>query len=98
MIGIQLKERLFQLLHDGDYVSLVQLKQMVYDFIKWRPDVRKAINPKASKEVLCRECCQYVSTVAIAILFDLTGLMSLYATSRDFQRSNLVVLRFLLYL
>ena len=93
MMGYDERERLFQSLCDGDEISYFSIKQMVCDFLYWNQEVRSAIhgneNQNAEELSICCHYCIYITTVSVAVLFNLTGLTSLSISKRDVLHSNL---------
>ena len=92
-MGYDERERLFQSLCDGDEISYFSIKQMVCDFLYWNQEVRSAIhgneNQNAEELSICCHYCIYITTVSVAVLFNLTGLTSLSISKRDVLHSNL---------
>ena len=71
------------------------LKQMVCDFLYWSESAYDNIHESQATKVpdrtrLCVHACLYITTVAIAILYELNGLTSLLVQRRDMRNSNLV--------
>ena len=93
-LGYDNKERLFHCLCNKDVVTFNGIKQMICDFLYWNKDVQISIHNAyltscANEFVLCYHHYIYITTVATAILFNLTGLLSLMVGKREFMHSNL---------
>ena len=95
MLGRDGKERLFATLARDGCVHYRDLKQMVCDFLYWSESAYDNIHESQATKVpdrtrLCVHACLYITTVAIAILYELNGLTSLLVQRRDMHNSNLV--------
>ena len=95
MLGRDGKERLFATLARDGCVHYQDLKQMVCDFLYWSESAYDNIHESQATKVpdrtrLCVHACLYITTVAIAILYELNGLTSLLVQRRDMHNSNLV--------
>lgn len=95
MLGRDGKERLFATLARDGCVHYQDLKQMVCDFLYWSESAYDNIHESQATKVpdrtrLCVHACLYITTVAIAILYELNGLTSLLVQRRDMRNSNLV--------
>ena len=95
MLGRDGKERLFATLARDGCVHYRDLKQMVCDFLYWSESAYDNIHESQATKVpdrtrLCVHACLYITTVAIAILYELNGLTSLLVQRRDMRNSNLV--------
>ena len=95
MLGRDGKERLFAMLARDGCVHYRDLKQMVCDFLYWSESAYDNIHESQATKVpdrtrLCVHACLYITTVAIAILYELNGLTSLLVQRRDMHNSNLV--------
>ena len=95
MLGRDGKERLFATLARDGCVYYQDLKQMVCDFLYWSESAYDNIHESQATKVpdrtrLCVHACLYITTVAIAILYELNGLTSLLVQRRDMRNSNLV--------
>ena len=95
MLGRDGKERLFVTLARDGCVHYRDLKQMVCDFLYWSESAYDNIHESQATKVpdrtrLCVHACLYITTVAIAILYELNGLTSLLVQRRDMHNSNLV--------
>lgn len=95
MLGRDGKERLFAMLARDGCVHYRDLKQMVCDFLYWSESAYDNIHESQATKVpdrtrLCVHACLYITTVAIAILYELNGLTSLLVQRRDMRNSNLV--------
>ena len=93
-LGYDNKERLFQSLCMRDMVTFECIKQMICDFLYWNIDIQAAVHdaflaPSSNEFIMCCHHCIYITTVATAILFNLTGLVSKYVGKREFMHSNL---------
>lgn len=96
MIGKSDGQRLFTLLQTGRITHYDMIKQVVFDYLQDHPDVIQEIHQledlpyEECHPILCCHCCVYITTVASALLFDLTGLMSTITQQRQVCASELV--------
>jgi len=95
MLGYSNKQRLFRLMTENDEIAYETVKQMVCDFLRTHHQAISSIHDVEETDFLCEEelcchCCIYITTVAAAILFDLTGLTSTKIRRSQILSSNLV--------
>lgn len=95
MLGLDGKERLFAILSTDASIRYEDIKQMICDFLYWSDFAYDGIHESQSSKVddrsrLCVHSCLYITTVSIAILFELNGLTSLHVQRREILHSNLV--------
>lgn len=95
MLGYSDKQRLFRLMTEKDTIEYETVKQMVCDFLRTHHRAIESIHEVEETDFLCEEglcchCCIYITTVAAAILFDLTGLTSTMIRRSQIMSSNLV--------
>ena len=95
MLGLDGKERLLAVLSTDASIRYEDIKQMICDFLYWSDFAYDGIHESQSSKVgdrsrLCVHSCLYITTVSIAILFELNGLTSLHVQRREILHSNLV--------